>query len=72
MTRNEMIEFIKNNPYVHITHVLFADDEYIYSDIDGLVWDEYDYLFENWTGDRNDGIRCRVGGRWEDGWSKRS
>ena len=32
MTRNEMIEFIKNNPYVHITHVLFADDEYIYSD----------------------------------------
>lgn len=40
MTRTEMIEFIKENPYVHITHDLFSTDEYIYSDIDGLVWDE--------------------------------
>lgn len=37
MTRTEMIEFIKENLYVHITYDLFSADEYIYSDIGGLV-----------------------------------
>lgn len=73
MTRTEMIEFIKKYPYVHITHNLFSDDEYIYSDIDGLVWDENGYLFENWDSvadmwSGNNGIRMRTGGMWEDGW----
>lgn len=73
MTRSEMIEFIKENPYRHITHRLFDKDEYIYSDIDGLVWDEHGYLFEDWgnLGDdwfgRN-GIRIRQGEAWESGW----
>ena len=74
MTRTEMIEFIKQNPYVHITHDLFSADEYIYSDIDGLVWDENGYLFENWDSvtdmwSGNNGIRMRTGGKWEDGWN---
>ena len=73
MTRSEMIEFIKENPYVHITHDLLSTDEYIYADIDGLVWDENGYLFENWDSvtdmwSGNNGIRMRTGGKWEDGW----
>lgn len=72
MTRTEMIEFIKQNPYVYITHDLFSDDEYIYSDIDGLVWDENGYLFEDWSSPNDytgsNGIRMRTGDRWEDSW----
>lgn len=67
MTRNEMIEFLKENPHIHITHPLFADDEYIYLDTDGIVRDENGYVFEN--GDNVDGIRMRTGGMWETGWS---
>lgn len=65
-----MIIFIKENHYVEITHFLFDEDEYIYSDGDGIVWDEHGYLFENWY-DRwygANGIRLRHGGQWEDGW----
>ena len=73
MTRTEMIEFINDNPYVHITHDLFGTDEYIYADIYGRVWDENGYLFENWDSvtdvwSGNNGIRMRTGGKWEDGW----
>lgn len=73
MTRNEMIEFIKNNPNVRITHDLFDADEYIYSDIYGLVWSENGYLFEDWDSFTDmwsgvNGIRMRIGGKWEDGW----
>lgn len=73
MTRNEMIKFIKENPYVHITHSFFDADEYIYSDIDGLVWDENGYLFEDWSSvtdnwSGNNGIRMRYGGDWEMYW----
>lgn len=67
MTRSEMIEFIKENPYVHITHPLFADDEFIYLDTDGIVRDENGYVFEN--GGNINGIRMRTGGMWENGWS---
>lgn len=73
MTRNEMIEFIEENPYVHITHTLFDDDEYIYSDTNGIVYDECGNIFENWDSVTNmwsgiNGIRLRHGGIWEDGW----
>lgn len=73
MTRTEMIEFIKANPHVEITHFLFDEDEYIYSDNDGVVWDERGYLFEDWSSPTNSwigigGIRIRTGGQWEDGW----
>ena len=73
MTRDEMIKFIRENPYIHITHTLFADDEYIYSSIDGIIYDELGNIFENWdsTTDKHsgiNGIRLRQGGIWEDGW----
>lgn len=75
MTRVEMIKFIKENPYVNITHTLFDKDEYIYSDMNGIVWDEHDYLFEDWCMDaerwvrgQGIGIRERIGGLWDDGW----
>ena len=71
MTRDEMINFIKEHPNVKITHVLFDKDEYIYSKNDGNVYDENDYLFEDWSScgpSCSDGIRIREGGIWEDGW----
>lgn len=72
MSRDEMIQFIKANPIVKITHTLFDEFEYIYSAQDGNVYDENGYLFEDWYSfgcSRRDGIRERVGGRWETGWS---
>lgn len=73
MTRNEMIAFIKENHYIHITHPLFANDEYIYSDANGIIRDECGYVFENWDSTTNmwsgiNGIRLRTGGRWETDW----
>lgn len=74
MTRSEMIDFIKKNPYICITHDLFDEDEYIYSGNDGLVWDEHGCLFEDWDlvlnkwSSRN-GIRMRDGKEWQNGWS---
>ena len=73
MTRTEMIEFIKENHYVHITHPLFDDSEYIYSADDGNVYEEHGYLFENWDNITDmwsgfNGIRMRTGGSWEIDW----
>lgn len=72
MTRDEMIEFIKKNYYVHITHPLFAEFEYIYSDTDGIVRDECGRVFESWDSlnmwSGANGIRMRTGGSWEIGW----
>ena len=73
MTRTEMIEFVKENPYVHITHLLFDDSEYIYSADDGNVYEENGYLFENWDSVTDmwsgvNGIRMRTGGGWANGW----
>ena len=73
MTREEMIKFIKENHYVHITHILFSDNEYIYSSGNGIIYDESGNIFENWDSDINmwsgiNGIRLRRGTDWEDGW----
>lgn len=73
MTRSEMIDTLENFPHLPITHHLFADDEYIFSDIDGIVYDESGLIFENWYSFTNmwsgvNGIRLRSGGMWEDGW----
>lgn len=73
MTRSEMIEFLKKNPYVNISHFLFAEDEFIYSDTSGLVYDENGRIFENWDSITDmwsgvNGIRLRTGGNWETGW----
>lgn len=72
MTRNEMIEFIKENPYVHISHPLFMEYEYIYSGSDEIIYDEYGYIFEDWYSSNDirgrNGIRERIGNQWENGW----
>ena len=73
MTRREMIDTLKNYPRLPITHYLFADDEYIFSNMDGIVYDESGRIFENWDSVTNmwsgvNGIRLRSGGAWEDGW----
>lgn len=73
MTRTEMIEFIKKNPNIPITHSLFADDEFIMSTESGNVYDESGYLFEDWYSPDGcngwNGIRMRKGGAWENGWT---
>lgn len=75
MTRNQMINYILDNQYVPITHILFSEDEFIYAARDGKVYDENGYLFEDWYSDgiaRHDGIRERSGGSWEMGWFRKS
>ena len=69
MTRTEMIGFARENPLVKITHPLFSKDEYIYGKGDGKVYEEHDYLFEDFTSERHNGLRMRSGGAWETGWS---
>ena len=70
MDKLKMINTLKSNPGVKITHILFDKSEYIYMGNDGNVYDENGYLFEDWTSiGRCDGIRCRTGGYWENGWS---
>ena len=73
MSRDDMIKFIKENHNIHISHSLFADDEYIYSDANGIIRDESGNIFENWDSDTDmwsgiNGIRLRVGGNWDTGW----
>lgn len=69
MTREAMIEFMEENPNVKITHSLFGSEEYIYQKENGNVYDENNYLFDDWYSDTNNGVRMRTGGNWEDGWS---
>lgn len=68
LTRTEMIELLKSNPYLAFKHELFDEEEYIYSD--GVcVRDENNYVFEDWHSNDRNGIRMRIGGNWETGWS---
>lgn len=71
LSREAAIDVLENKPNQKITHKFFDSNEYIYSK-DGVVYDEQGYLFEDWVSDgtgKHDGIRARVGGAWEDGWS---
>jgi hypothetical protein len=73
MTRTEMINFMLEHPYVHITHPLFDSSEYIYSVENGNIYDENGYLFEDWDAftplnNRYNGIRIRKGNEWQTGW----
>lgn len=71
MTRDQMIQFIKDNPGVHIAHRYFSEGEYIFMHYSGNVYDENGYLFEDWYSigpGAHAGIRDREGGLWETGW----
>lgn len=70
-SREWAIDMLKNHPGEKITHMLFASDEYIYGRNE-KVYDEMEYLFEDWNSEgigKHDGMRSRIGGPWEDGWS---
>lgn len=71
MTRTEIISYMRKNPGVKVTHVSFDRTEYLYMKDDECIYDESDYLFENWDPlDRlHYGMRMRSGGLWEIGWS---
>lgn len=70
MTRDEAISFMKENPGAKVTHATFAEYEYLYADESGFIYDENDYLFEDWlAGSYRSGLRARVGSSWEAGWS---
>ena len=69
MNRTEMIEFIRENPFVRVTHTLFGKEEYLYGKSDGRVYDEAGYLFEDWQTPFHNGLRIRFGDAWEQGWS---
>ena len=68
MTRTEMLDFIRNNPNTKITHGLFEPYEFLYMGNDGNVYDENDYLFENFLFGCHNGLQIRCGGDWENGW----
>lgn len=68
MTRDQALEYMCDNRNAKIKHESFCDDEYIYMSDDGNIYDENNYLFENWV-DNHDGMRIRQGGVWETGWS---
>ncbi len=68
MTRDQMMDFIMKNPNKKISHKLFSNDEYILSKGDGRIYDENDYLFEDFTTPRHNGLRSRYGGLWDYDW----
>lgn len=69
MTRDEMIEFIRKNPNVKITHESFNKDEYLYY-LCGVIYDENGYVFEDFVPcSFRCGLRIRIGDCWETGWS---
>lgn len=69
MTREQMIEYAKENPGVKISHQLFSDDEFLYTN--GFAfYDENGRLFESWKSSDNcaTGLRMRNEGSWLNGW----
>lgn len=68
ISRVEMIAALTSRPNVKVSHRLFTPDEYLYLGVDGNVYDENDYLFDDWTTPAICGLRMRTGGSWETGW----
>lgn len=71
MTRADIISYMRKNPGIKVTHALFTEYEYLYMKDDECVYDESDYLFENWNplDQAHCGMRMRTGEQWENGWS---
>ena len=68
MNIDQMIQFMKENLYVKITHPLFSDNEYIFQKEDGKIYDENGNIFEDWQSDISNGLRLRCSKNWKDGW----
>jgi hypothetical protein len=72
MTKEQAINYMLHNPYHKITHRLFAQDEYLYSKGDGIIYDEAGYVFEDFEiGDPvpRCGMRIRNDDFWWKDWS---
>ena len=70
MTRDEILSYMHSHPGVKVTHLSFAKHEYLYMKANGYVYDESDYLFEDWDSNyKNCGMRVRTTGYWESSWS---
>ena len=70
MTKQEMIEFIKDNSFARVTHKAFKPGSYIYQSDNGYVYTMWWHRFEDWGMTAiHDGIRSLVDEPWEDGWS---
>ena len=68
ISRAEMLAALTSRPNVKISHRLFAPDEYLYLGVDGNVYDENDYLFDDFETPAICGLRMRTGDTWEHGW----
>lgn len=70
MSRDDLLEELFTLDRIKFKHELFDEDEYLIKPFEtSIIYDENDYLFENWYDDYHDGIIRRSGGYWEDGWS---
>ena len=65
MSLEQVIAYMRYNPYAKVKHELFADDEFLYMAVDGLIYDENDYMFESWETGGPDGIRIRQEEYWQ-------
>ncbi len=68
ISRIDMMAALTSRPGTKISHHLFSPEEYIYLANDGRVYDENDYLFDDWDSHAYCGLRMRSGGAWETGW----
>lgn len=69
MTREQVLKIFRTKPGFKITHIMFAEDEYLYAKNDGRIYDENYNLFEDWKeNSRYDGMRTRKDGVWADNW----
>lgn len=73
MTKDQIIEYMRNHHYVKVDHWLFDPEEYLYMKPDGKVYTEEGYLFEDFhTPYNHNGLRIRTGRYWEEGWNVRN
>lgn len=68
ISRVEMMAALTSRPGTKIAHKLFTSDEYLYMGVDGKIYDENNYLFDDWEHPAICGLRMRQGGNWETGW----
>ena len=68
LTREEAIAILRTNPTAKVSHVLFSEDEFLIGNGGGTVFDENDYVFEDWTSSNHNGIRMRNDSYFKTGW----
>lgn len=69
MTKNEAIDFMKDNEGVKVCHYHFSPEEYLYMK-NGVIYTEEGYIFEDFYSRSHNGMRIREGKSWETGWKE--